>query len=157
MNRTRLAWRHELLTSESYLTKVKSIFKNEIVTDEDELCSAARDGNIEKVTRLLSSGLLDINYVHSGLSLSPLHMAAHYGHKDVVILLLKRGADINKRNAYGRTPLHLAACGGHKGIVRVLLEKGAEMDMKDTWGDTPLSNAANRGHKQVVQLLSGSI
>ena len=95
----------------------------------------------------------------NGLSFSPLYMAAKYGHKDVVILLLKRGADINKGkgNVYGRTPLHMAAFWGHKGVVRVLLEKGAEVDMKDTFGGTPLSDAAGNGHKQVVQLLSGSI
>ena len=144
-----------LLTSESYLMKAKSIFKNEIVNDEDELCSAAGDGKIGKVTRLLSSGLLDIKYVRRGSSLSPLGMAAKYGHKDVVILLLKRGADINKGkgNAYNGTPLHFAANCGRKGVVRVLLEKGAEVDIKDTFGDTPLSEAADRGHKQVVQLL----
>ena len=49
--------------------------------------------------------------------------AARKGHKDVVELLLKNGADIHAENDYA---LRMAAWNGHKDIVELLLENGAD-------------------------------
>lgn len=40
---------------------------------------------------------------------TPLHLATYFGHKDVMELLLSRGADINALNEMGDTSLHKAA------------------------------------------------
>ena len=86
---------HELLTSDLYQTKAKVIFKNEITVDERKLRNAAFDGNVEEVTRLLFSRMLDINCVPKG-DTTPLYEATRNGHTYVVILLLMRGAEVNK-------------------------------------------------------------
>ena len=43
--------------------------------------------------------------------LSPLMVAAHEGHENIVTLLLQNGADINARNKDGMTPLMVAIVG----------------------------------------------
>ena len=47
-----------------------------------------------------------------GAGLSPLHLAAQGGHIEVMELLLLHGADVNARDAEGRSPLHFAICFG---------------------------------------------
>ena len=57
-----------------------------------------------------------------------LHLAAGRGHKDVVALLLDRGAPTSpRRTKDGQTALHLAAGSGHKDVVALLLDKGADV------------------------------
>ena len=36
---------------------------------------------------------------------TPLHRAAYYGHKEIVVLLIAKGADVNVKNDVGYTPL----------------------------------------------------
>ncbi|RYP54743.1 hypothetical protein DL768_000567 [Monosporascus sp. mg162] len=85
---------------------------------------------------------------------TPLSWAAENGHKEIVQLLLDKGAEIDAKDKYGWTPLSRAAEKGHKEIVQLLLDKGAEIDAKNNYGRrTPLSWAAEKGHGGVVQLL----
>jgi hypothetical protein len=51
---------------------------------------------------LLTRGAL-VN-VQSAGGMTPLHLAAEYGHKEIVALLLAHGADVNARNSDGQTP-----------------------------------------------------
>ena len=43
----------------------------------------------------------------------PLHEAANYGYDEIVMVLLKNGANVNARGMDGDTPLHDAAVNGH--------------------------------------------
>ena len=81
---------------------------------------------IELDPRILSSGMVDVNY--AGKSGTYLYQAASWGHRDVVQLLLEAGAECNKGTSDGVTPLHMAAYFGHKDIVRILLDNGAALD-----------------------------
>jgi len=57
-----------------------------------------------------------------------IHAAAAAGHEDAVVYLLKNlGADINARDAQGRTPAMLAAQHDHLPVMRVLLARGADV------------------------------
>jgi ankyrin repeat protein len=51
---------------------------------------------------------------------TPLHLAAAFGHKDAVELLLDHGADPSVRDREGRTPAELAAARGHEDVLRLL-------------------------------------
>ncbi|KAH8662676.1 hypothetical protein BGZ61DRAFT_368428, partial [Ilyonectria robusta] len=83
-----------------------------------------------------------------------LMLASYYGHRVVVKLLLKKGAEIEaKDSTYGRTPLSWAAGNGHKAIAKLLLEKCADVESKDKHGRTPLSRAAENGREAIVKLL----
>ena len=106
-------------------------------------------------TRLLISTLVfvrNINFTDQGGE-TALHKAAAGGHKDVVQLLLSKGALVDAMDMRENTPLHLAASGGHTSIVELLLSKGASLEAKDTYGWTPLHRAAYGGHTRTVRLL----
>ena len=51
------------------------------------------------------------------------------GQKEVVELLLSKGAAINLADKDGITPLHTAIQERHKEVVELLLSKGAAIDL----------------------------
>jgi ankyrin repeat protein len=51
---------------------------------------------------------------------APLHEAVIYHHKDVVELLIEKGADVNIRDAKGYTPLSYARMIRHQQIITLL-------------------------------------
>ena len=55
-----------------------------------------------------------------------LHLAAYFGIKDVVKLLLDKGAKLETKDKDDRTPLLYAAANGHEAVVKLLREKGAK-------------------------------
>jgi len=86
---------------------------------------------------------------------TPLHEAAAAGQKEVVELLIAKGAHVNARDVGGATPLHYAGINrkGVRGVAELLIAKGADVNAKGDTGDTPLNWAARRGHREDVELL----
>ena len=117
------------------------------------LIVAAEDGNIEAVKQNLAEGV-DVN-TRSYIGESPLHGAATFGHKEIVELLIAKGADLNAKGGIidGTTPLHESASNGHWEVAEVLIAKGADVNAKQENGRTPLHTASHNGHKEVVELL----
>jgi len=68
--------------------------------------------------------------------LTPLHLAAFHGHKDVVEFLLAHEAEVNSKTTAGLTPLHMAAQIGNQGVMEVLLAHGANINAIDSKGWT---------------------
>ncbi|MBK9031676.1 MAG: ankyrin repeat domain-containing protein [Myxococcales bacterium] len=78
-----------------------------------------------------------------------LHRAAGVGQRELVALLLDRGADARALNTYAATPLHEVAGGGGRrpaaariAIVERLLAAGCPIDAQDSTGRTALWYAA---------------
>jgi ankyrin repeat protein len=72
----------------------------------------------------------------------------------VVLLLLDRGADVNRGNDYGWTKLHQAGYGNDRTLAELLLAAGARTDLEARGeGGTPLVVALFWGHRDVVGLL----
>eukprot|EP00434_Breviolum_minutum_P014722 symbB.v1.2.012981.t1/scaffold908.1/size153097/14 len=84
---------------------------------------------------------------------TPLGLAARYGHRDVVELLLEEKAPIEGIGERAQTPLHSAAQAGHRDIVQLLLEVKAETEARDYHARTPLFLATAFGCMDLVQLL----
>lgn len=86
---------------------------------------------------------------------TPLHLAAFFGHPDVVALLLERGAEVSARsnNGMGNTPLHAAVAGGRVDAALMLIEAGAAVNAPDGGGHTPLHIAAEAGYVPIVESL----
>ena len=63
-----------------------------------------REGDINKVQELLSSA--NVNEKTSITGMTPLHIAAAYGHEEVAELLLEKQVDKEALDILGRTPLH---------------------------------------------------
>lgn len=57
---------------------------------------------------------------------TPLHIACHHGHVNMVRLLIEQGAEINTVTSAGYTPLHQAAQQGHVLVISLLLKNKAD-------------------------------
>lgn len=85
---------------------------------------------------------------------TPLHVAARGGHGDVMVALLKAGADPNAVTSTGVTALHLAAGSGAVEGVTALLDKGADPNARDPeLGQTPLVYAAAGNRAMAITTL----
>jgi len=84
---------------------------------------------------------------------TPLHLVAEWADREIVELLLDKGAKINaKEDESGFTALHHAARFGNKNAAELLIARGADINAKDKQGHTPLYVAANHDYK-VTELL----
>ncbi|KAI4874616.1 hypothetical protein NFI96_020933 [Prochilodus magdalenae] len=67
--------------------------------------------------------------------------------------LLRKGADVNGRNRFGRTPIQVMMMGS-TAVARLLLSYGADPNVSDTsTGATPLHDAARAGFLDTVGVL----
>ena len=82
---------NDLLASESFLKFGKPIFRGSI---HKELKLAILRGQTEEVRRMLANGMVDMNY-STEEEATPLCLAAMSGRKEIVQLLLEKGADPN--------------------------------------------------------------
>lgn len=70
-----------------------------------------------------------------------IHMAARYGHADMLQVMIDKGVDVNLTEDMpaeaGSTALHEACIHGHADVVRLLLEAGADDTLSNAAGETP--------------------
>ncbi|CAE7684867.1 ANK1 [Symbiodinium sp. CCMP2592] len=84
----------------------------------------------------------------------PLHIAAEYGHVDMVEQLLKGGCNEDaKSDKTGETPLHIAAKCGRVKVVRKLINWNCHKEIETKEGLRPLHTAAEHGREDVVDAL----
>jgi ankyrin repeat protein len=91
----------------------------------------------------------------------PLARAAYMGYADTIDFLLRKGADVNAVDGFGRTALHWAilgtshALGGvEKEILRKLCgAKGVAVNQRDSQGESPLFMAVEQMNLEVVKLV----
>ena len=116
------------------------------------IITAVKDGNVIKVEQILKDDPSQIS-AKDAAGRQAIHIAASRGNAEMVILLLKKGADTAAVTAAGTSALHFAANGGHIGVVELLLKKEVTVDRKNRRQITPLYFAAMKGHADVVSLL----
>ena len=130
------AW-NELLTSETFKRKAKSVFQKEIKQEHlKKLLFATCIGNTEEVKGILSTGMVDVNGKNVW-GRAALYVAAKYNHQEVVNVLLDAGANPNEEEYDGDTPLHKAVRRVHKEVIQTLVEGGADPRKENKEGDTP--------------------
>jgi len=128
----------------------------EFGTQAREMIAAAQKGDVAAVSALLRE---DPGLVHArgACGETPLHWAAHHGHRVIAELLLKHGADVHSEASvkWGGTPLAWAA-EKEPGIVELLHAHGANVNAADsTTGQTPLHFCARGGDKgEIAEFLA---
>lgn len=96
------------------------------------------DGSIKE--RIAQRSTFEPDPGNSKFDVTPLHLAVHNGHLDVIRILLK-WAEVNAVTGAGATPLHVAARNDRAEAARLLLAAGAKADIVDAKGLTPLQAA----------------
>ena len=87
-------------------------------------------------------------------SWTALQYAAFKNRTDVTQLLLRRGADVNKRSGGDHsTALRSAAYYNSTDVIEVLLKHGASTTIEDHHGNTPIDLARQENNKAAVSLL----
>lgn len=114
------------------------------------LCVAAVDGNVELTKELIRSGD-NVNKADSN-GLTPLAWAARGNGAAVVPILVKAGADINRKSR-GWTPLMHSVDFQTVSVAKQLLDSGAAVDARgDKDGYTALMLAIELGRQEFVPI-----
>jgi ankyrin repeat protein len=84
-----------------------------------------------------------------------LHLAAQFGHADMVGLLLDHGANVNLKNqTRGATALHIAVYANQPEVAKVLIARKANLEATEANGGTPLAMATYLRKPEMVKLLT---
>ncbi len=108
--------------------------------------------DVELARRRLDEGA-DVDTGRGTYHGSLLQVAATHGRKEIVKLLLDRGAETEATDDLGQTPLTAAASSGETEMVEILLDAGANIDALDWFSRSALANAASEGHQDTVARL----
>jgi ankyrin repeat protein len=114
------------------------------------LHTVAYGNDIDEAKRVIAQGA-DVNALMGNLT--PLHMAASYGSKALVELLITHGAIVDPKGTLGFMPLHVAARDGHLAVAELLIARGANVNAETKDGITPLSLAIDKSHGDIVKVL----
>jgi ankyrin repeat protein len=123
-----------------------------------DIFEAAAAGRTERVAALLGADP-KLKDRHSPDGFSPLGLAAFFGRREVLQLLLERGAaaDVPSKNGMQVRPLHSAAANrdgaAALATAKLLLEHGAQPNVRQEGGWTPLHQAAASGNLELMKLL----
>ncbi len=113
----------------------------------EEFYSALEKDDVSYIENLIKTKKLDMSLDNLLLE------STRRNSKEIIKLLIKKGANIEVKDDENWTPLMCAAHFNSKEVVELLLEKGANIEAKDNEGETALIRAAYNDSKEVTKLL----
>ena len=122
-----------------------------IATPSHPFVKAASGDNLEEVARLIVE--VDVNLRDEATGTTALDQAVDNGNREMVQLLLSRGADVKRRAESGRTILMRLDSDATPDLVWDLINAGAEVNAKSETGDTPLMAAAYEENGEILKTL----
>jgi len=115
------------------------------------ICIAARNGNLNTLKLLISSGA-QVNLIAEDRGSNAVFDGALERNKDVVKILIEAGADVNIQSKDGQTALIVVAGAGDEEIVEMLAKAGADPDIKDALGVSARKYAAIFSNKKMLAI-----
>ncbi|XP_023217380.1 uncharacterized protein LOC111619796 [Centruroides sculpturatus] len=117
------------------------------------LYEPAKEGDVDKVLHLLTTGIDPDSKSEENEHETPLHAAASGGHLVIVHLLVQAGALMDQMDDHLCTPLMLAVEKKQVAVAQYLIKAGAHLDARDEGGWTPIVWASEHKHIDVIRLL----
>ncbi|XP_031565360.1 ankyrin repeat domain-containing protein 27-like [Actinia tenebrosa] len=144
-------------TAEGNESEVEKLLANEENDNArlDQMCHPLC--SCDKCEKLLSRRRNDPSAVtvfsRDDMGRTVLHVAAEYGHTNLIYSLIHKGAVVNAMDYHGSTPLHMACLRGHSKVVLILLHYKADANAPDNDGNTALHLCAANGHEPCCKSL----
>ncbi|XP_071095477.1 putative ankyrin repeat protein RF_0381 [Haliotis cracherodii] len=121
--------------------------------DENILHLACYGGNVDIVKYVLKQNMLDLNSKDDD-DWTPAMMAISGGHRDILYLLVREGANLTQRNYEHRNVLHVACTSKQIKITKYLITNTTvDINSESNDGTTPVMLAALQGLGEVFDLL----
>ncbi|KAK2579123.1 hypothetical protein KPH14_001294 [Odynerus spinipes] len=121
--------------------------------DEKAMLSAAENGDLEKVKKLLKKDPRLLECTDKD-GYTPLHRACYGNHIGIVEYLLEMGANRDAKTLDEWQPLHSACCWNNVECAAVLIANGADINAKSKGDQTPLHLVSASSHNSpALQLL----
>lgn len=112
----------------------------DVASDSFPLHDAVKDGDIEKVKRILEDDTVDKN-LEDNDGVTALIEASIAGNEEIAKILIEAGCPAQPPLPYRHTPLRGAAVAGQDRLIRILLAAGADPNAKSEGDRTPLMGA----------------
>lgn len=124
-----------------------------VFMQKGKMRAAIKDNDTARLTALLDAGV-DVN-LNLGSGQTPLHLAAETrSAKEVLKLLIARGAKVNALKEYEWAPIHDAAYRGNFDAVVELLKAGADPNLRTEEGRTAQGWASIRKAPEIAEILA---
>lgn len=115
---------------------------------------AVRQLDIPRMKKLLTPDTVNFQHPHTGnTALHYVASSVYPKRKQVMEILLRKGASPNEKNKDFLTPLHICADNSHYDLMDVLLKNGAKVNAIDSLGQTCLHRSARDDNVQACRLL----
>lgn len=138
-------------------TKKRNIILISFYLDEYKghcILDACRQADVPRLKKILTTEI--VNFVHPYTADTALHCAVvsvHQKRKQIVEILIRKGASLNEKNKDFLTPLHLASDHAYYEIMDLLLKNGADINALDGLGQTALHRCSRDDNDQACRLL----
>lgn len=114
---------------------------------------ANEKGKYKTVKKMINKRF-DIN-LRDSMGWNALHISCYYGNKDLVLLLLSNGLNVNElTNPFCSTPLRLATVNDDVELIKILLDHGADLNKIDRKLITPIENAIIMKNHNIIRFMT---
>ncbi|KAL0842349.1 hypothetical protein ABMA28_014471 [Loxostege sticticalis] len=126
-------------------------------TAEKTIFDAIAQGDLAEFKNILAQHKGGVDFFDEN-GMTALQHAAYKGNKDMVQLLLDRGADVNSgKHEYNYTALHFGALSGSSDVCKLLLDAGAKPTATNSVGRSAAQMAAFVGNHHTVATINNYV
>ncbi|EGC36131.1 hypothetical protein DICPUDRAFT_151426 [Dictyostelium purpureum] len=119
-----------------------------------DLIKSAANNDTKKLREILDCGV-DINMMEFDKGTTALHIACSRGNKQIIELLVSRGADVNVQDNRGVTPLHSLVTNRYDILALWLIRHGGNIKIQDNNGFAPYDYAQGWFQREMVLASEG--